>query len=135
MCGVGFLHLTVLAPEEDVIVGGMDIVQVGYMFTDASLIDWQYEARQTFSGIWGAAAGTTVTGAGWCEGDCITSSQSYPTAFVTEGGVWGRLRGRGGGDLPARGDRERHFVGQHDVLESRVEGTRAALRSHSCGAL
>jgi hypothetical protein len=87
-CGEGLLHLDVQDVETGAITGGMDIGQVGYMFTDPTLIDWDYQATQTFSNIWGDATGTTVTGFGWCDGDCVVSSQEYPTLVATQDALW-----------------------------------------------
>lgn len=87
-CGLFTLHIDVLQVPTGDVVGGMDIGQLGYMFAEADFIDWQYQATQTFSNIWGAAVGTTVTGNGWCTGDCVTISQEWPTLVATESTVW-----------------------------------------------
>ncbi|MFD2418259.1 NucA/NucB deoxyribonuclease domain-containing protein [Amycolatopsis pigmentata] len=87
-CGMGTFQLHVYDIENGGEIGGMYVGRLGYMSTDPQLIDWQYEASQQFTGIWGAAEGTTVTGTGQCDGDCITSSQEWPTQVAVEDGFW-----------------------------------------------
>ncbi|WP_409461720.1 NucA/NucB deoxyribonuclease domain-containing protein [Amycolatopsis sp. GA6-003] len=81
-------HIDSFDVETGAITGGIDVAQVGYVHSDPDLIDWQYEATQTFANVWGSSLGTTVTGRGWCEGDCRVTRQNYPTMAVLERGIW-----------------------------------------------
>jgi hypothetical protein len=87
-CGMGRFGIRIINNETNVTTGGMDVNQLGYMFTNRDLIDWQYQATQTFTNIWGTAIGTTVIGSGSCTGDCVASSQSWPAMIATQEALW-----------------------------------------------
>ncbi|MGW4395148.1 NucA/NucB deoxyribonuclease domain-containing protein [Amycolatopsis nivea] len=88
VCGLGTIPIDVIDVKTGAVTGGLDLNQLGFMFTDYDKIDWQYSATQTFTEIWGDGAGTTVAGEGWCTGDCKVSYQSWPTLIATEETRW-----------------------------------------------
>ncbi|WP_216216869.1 NucA/NucB deoxyribonuclease domain-containing protein [Amycolatopsis aidingensis] len=80
--------LNVYEARTGALVGQLFFLEVNYAFTSARIHNWQYQIVVDALSGWGqAVGGTTLSGHGWCTGDCTGGVGSFPGGQPVDPGL------------------------------------------------